>query len=54
MIAAIAPIVLFAILAFGSFQLKTNGLVGEAAFVSLLTMSGVFGLAVYFQKRLKK
>jgi hypothetical protein len=52
--AAIAAIILFGILVFGSVQLKINGLVGDGALVSLLTMSGVFGLSIYFRGRLKK
>lgn len=53
-IAAIAAIILFGILAFGSVQLKTRGLVGDPALVSLLIMSGLFGLAIFFKGRLKK
>jgi len=53
-ITAIAAIILFVMLAFGSVHLKTSGLVGDPAFVSLLIASGVFGLAAFFHERLKK
>ena len=50
----ISAISLFAVLVFGAIQLKTRGFVGEAPFVSLLTVSGIFGFIVYFKGRIKK
>lgn len=50
----IKAIVLLAILAFGSVQLKINGFIGDPALVSLLALSLLSGFIVYLQARIKK
>jgi hypothetical protein len=50
----IKAMTLLVILAFGSLQLKTNGLIGELSFVTLLIVSLVSGFVVYFRDRIKK
>ncbi len=50
----IAAIILFVALALGSVQLKINGVIGETALASLLSVSGVFSFIIFFQHRIKK
>jgi hypothetical protein len=54
MIATIAPIILFAILAFGSVQLKSRDLVGDTALVSLIGLSLLSAFILHFQDRIKE